>query len=84
MPTLLRTPTRPYVTPIMDAGRWDAFQPREGDTLVGVPVEPAQTMALALAPGRQFLHQELDVLDEAEVEHLIRLVQDSPANAVER
>ena len=29
------------------------FQPRESDTLVGVPFEPAQTMTLALLPRPQ-------------------------------
>ena len=34
MPTLLRAPTRGYSTPIVDAKRWEAFQPREGDIIV--------------------------------------------------
>ena len=34
MTTLLRAPTRGYSTPIVDAKRWDAFQPRENDIVV--------------------------------------------------
>ena len=34
MTTLLRAPTRPYHTPIMDSGRWDGYQPRAGDIVV--------------------------------------------------
>jgi aryl sulfotransferase len=34
MPNLLRAPTRQYRTPIMDASRWDTFEPRAGDVVV--------------------------------------------------
>jgi aryl sulfotransferase len=34
MPELLRAPTRPYRSAVMDSSRWDGFQPRAGDIVV--------------------------------------------------
>src|SRR3954453_6038592 len=34
MTTLLRAPSRPYQTMLMDSGRWDDFQPRASDIVV--------------------------------------------------
>jgi aryl sulfotransferase len=34
MPTLIRAPSRAYLTPMMDSRRWDGFRPRDGDVLV--------------------------------------------------
>lgn len=35
MPKLLRAPTREVRTPVLDSRRWDGFEPRDGDIIIG-------------------------------------------------
>lgn len=35
MPRLLRAPTREVRTPVLDSHRWDRFEPRDGDIIIG-------------------------------------------------
>ncbi len=59
MPTMVRSPTRALVSPVLDSRRWDAFEPRDGDIVIATFAKVGTTWTQRIVD--LLVHQSPDV-----------------------